>query len=104
MKQHTLAAIGFAAWALFAVAGIASPAQAHEYTYACPGSGGVLVAHPSQCNAPSPTADDGESAKPSVPLKLAGKTTRNCPKGGGTTNDEHYGCNKDIKADTVAAS
>ena len=35
--QHTLAAIGFAAWLLFAVAGIASPAQAqaqaHEYTY-----------------------------------------------------------------------
>ena len=51
-QQHLLAAIGFAVWALFAVAGIA---QAHEYTYACPGSGGVLVSHPSQCNLPSPT-------------------------------------------------
>ena len=61
-QQHLLAAVGFVAWALFAVAGIASPAQAHEYTYACPGSGGVLVSHLSQCTAPSPTADDGESA------------------------------------------
>ena len=63
-----------------------------------------LFRTPSQCNAPSPTADDGEAAKPYVPLELVGKTTRNCPKGGGTTNDEHYGCNKDSKADTVAAS
>ena len=56
-QQHTLAAVGFALWALFAVAGSAMPAQAHEYTYACPGSGGVLVSHPSQCNthiAPAP--------------------------------------------------
>ena len=59
-QQHLLAAVGFVAWALFAVAGIASPAHAHEYTYACPGSGGVLVSHPSQCN--KPTADDGEAA------------------------------------------
>ena len=45
-QQHTLAAIGFTLWALFAVAGLA---QAHVYTYACPGSG-VLVSHTSQCN------------------------------------------------------
>lgn len=50
-QQHTLAAIGFSIWALFAVAG----AAAHEYTYACPGSGGVLVSHPSQCNVPPPS-------------------------------------------------
>lgn len=49
-QQHTLAAIGFTLWALFAVAG----AAAHEYTYQCPGSG-VLVSHPSQCNLPTPT-------------------------------------------------
>ena len=54
-KQHLLAAIGFSIWALFAVAGLAMPAQAHEYTYACPGSGGVLVSHPSQCNLLTPT-------------------------------------------------
>ena len=54
-QQHTLAAIGFAAWLIFGVAGAAMPAQAHEYTYACPGSGGALVSHPSQCNLPSPT-------------------------------------------------
>ena len=59
-QQHTLAAIGFTLWALFAVAGIASPAQAHECTYARHGGGGVLVAHPSQCN--KPTADEGEAA------------------------------------------
>ena len=53
--QHTLAAIGFTLWALFAVTGLAMPAHAHEYTYARPGSGGVLVAHPSQCNLPTPT-------------------------------------------------
>lgn len=40
-QQHTLAVIGFTLWALFAVAGLA---QAHAYTYACPGSG-VLVSH-----------------------------------------------------------
>lgn len=45
-QQHTLAVIGFTLWALFAVAGLA---QAHVYTYACPGSG-ALVSHPSQCN------------------------------------------------------
>ena len=58
-QQHTLAAIGFIIWALFAVAGIAmpAPAHAHEYTYQCPGSGGVLVTHPSECKAsPSPDA------------------------------------------------
>ena len=55
IQQHTIAAIGFAAWALFAVAGLAMPAHAHEYTYACPGSGGVLVSQPSQCNLPTPT-------------------------------------------------
>ena len=54
-QQHLLAAVGFTGWALFTVAGIASPAQAHDYTYACPGSGGVLVSHPSQCNLLSPT-------------------------------------------------
>ena len=52
-QQHTLAAVGFGFWLLFAVAGIASPAQAHDYTYARPGSGGVLVSHPSQCNTPT---------------------------------------------------
>ena len=52
-QQHLLAAVGFSLWALFAVAGIASPAQAHEYTYQCPGSGGVLVAHPRQCSKPT---------------------------------------------------
>ena len=41
-QQHTLAAIGFAAWLIFGVAGLAMPAQAHVYTYDCPGSG-VLV-------------------------------------------------------------
>ena len=58
-QQHTLAASGFIIWALFAVAGIAMPdqAHAHEYTYQCPGSGGVLVTHPSECKAPpSPDA------------------------------------------------
>ena len=54
-QQHTLAAIGFTAWLIFGVAGLAMPAQAHEYTYACPGSGGVPVSQPSQCNLPSPT-------------------------------------------------
>ena len=49
-QQHLLAAVGFTIWALFAVAGLA---QAHEYTYQCPGSGGVLVTHPSQCNTPT---------------------------------------------------
>ena len=56
MKQHTLAAIGFTAWLIFGVAGLAMPAHAHVYTYACPGSSGILVSHPSQCNTPSPTA------------------------------------------------
>ena len=36
-QQHALAAIGFGLWLLFAVAGLAMPAQAqaqaHEYTY-----------------------------------------------------------------------
>ena len=54
-QQHTLAAIGFSLWALFAVAGIAMPTHAHEYTYQCPGSGGVLVSHPIQCNLHTPT-------------------------------------------------
>ena len=57
-QQHLLAAVGFSLWALFAVAVIASPAQAHEYTYQCPGSGGVLVTHPSQCNTPTVPATD----------------------------------------------
>ena len=52
-QQNLLAAVGFTIWALFAVAGVAMPAQAHEYTYQCPGSGGVLVTHPSQCNTPT---------------------------------------------------
>ena len=56
-QQHTLAVIGFTLWALFAVAGLA---QAHVYTYACPGSGGVLVSHPSQCN--TPTVPDDAAA------------------------------------------
>ena len=51
-NQHALAAVGFTLWALFAVAGLA---QAHAYTYACPGAGGVLVSHPSQCSLPTPT-------------------------------------------------
>ena len=59
MKQHTLAVIGFAAWLIFGVAGLAMPAQAHVYTYACPGSG-VLVSHPSQCN--TPTVPDDAAA------------------------------------------
>ena len=58
-QQHLLAAVGFAAWALFAVAGIAMPAQAQGYTYDCPGSG-VLVSHPSQCN--TPTVPDDAAA------------------------------------------
>lgn len=49
-QQHLLAAVGFALWALLAVAGIA---QAHEYTYQCPGSGGVPVTNPSQRNTPT---------------------------------------------------
>ena len=59
-QQHTLAAIGFAAWLIFGVAGLAMPAQAHVYTYDCPGSGGVLVSHPSQCN--TPTVPDDAAA------------------------------------------
>ena len=55
MKQHTLAAIGFAVWMIFGVAGLATPSHAHVYTYQCPGAGGVLVSHPSQCNLPTPT-------------------------------------------------
>ena len=55
-QQHLLAAVGFSLWALFAVAGLA---QAHVYTYACPGSG-VLVSHPSQCN--TPTVPDDAAA------------------------------------------
>ena len=54
-QQHTLAVIGFAVWMIFGVTGLAMPAHAHEYTYACPGSGGVLVSHPSQCSLPTPT-------------------------------------------------
>ena len=64
-QQHLLAAVGFTIWALFAVAGVAMPTQAHEYTYQCPGSGGVLVSHPSQCN--TPTVPDASSA--SAPTK-----------------------------------
>jgi len=63
-QQHTLAAVGFFIWALFAVAGLA---QAHEYTYQCPGSGGVLVTHPSQCHTPTvPDVSSSASATDST--------------------------------------
>ena len=48
-KQHLLAALGFALWAIFAL-----PVDAHEYNWQCP-DGSLSTSGPSGCRAnPSP--------------------------------------------------